>query len=477
MAEHPPKKPSPVPSPTDQPRPTAPVAAEQDADAALRAFEAGLSPSDRGEVAASAESSPTVAMPAMSLPDAAAPDGSPSAAAPSEPGPAAPGNLLDNPAARIAALTRVMAARSDRKPESLARMAARFDENIMALRKRAASEAAFLNPSLTNFCKAINAKKGDTGIELPAEEVAAIYRSGPAPAPEAGAPRPAVAATDQAPAPAASPSVRPPVVLFEQVTKTYAPGTRQEFTAIKDVSFVVEDLPAKGEFVAILGPSGCGKSTVLRLIAGLEPQHPPTSGRVEVFGEPIVGPGADRGMVFQSYTSFDHRTVLGNITFGLECQGELSRKEREQLGKEWIQKVGLSVENDAYKYPHQLSGGMQQRVAIARTLILKPRIILMDEPFGALDPVTRMRMQDLLVQLWREVEATVFFITHSIEEAVYLGDRVFLFSPSPGTIMNQITVPPPDRPAMEMQRDPYFQEVVFELRELIDRMEREAERS
>jgi len=266
----------------------------------------------------------------------------------------------------------------------------------------------------------------------------------------------------------------PPVVIFDNVTKTYALGTKRAFTAIKDVTFQVEDLPDKGEFVAVLGPSGCGKSTILRLIAGLEPQHPPSDGKVLVFGQPVQGPGADRGMVFQSYTSFDHRTVLGNVAFGLECRG-MPRKEREELAREWIKKVGLSVKNDSDKYPHQLSGGMQQRVAIARTLILKPKIILMDEPFGALDPVTRMRMQDLLVSLWREVEATVFFITHSIDEAVYVGDRVYLLSSSPGTIMRQMEVPPPDRPAIEMQRDPQFQEVVYELRETIDRLEREKE--
>ena len=216
---------------------------------------------------------------------------------------------------------------------------------------------------------------------------------------------------------------RPHVVEFRHVTKTYNAGQPNEFTAIRDVSFVVADLPNKGEFVCILGPSGCGKSTILRLIAGLEPQHPATSGEVLVFGKPVAGPGADRGMVFQDYTSFDHRSVLGNIAFGLECQG-VARRERNELARHWIEQAGLNVATDAEKYPHELSGGMRQRVAIARTLILQPRIILMDEPFGALDPQTRMNMQDLLIRLWREVEATVFFVTHSIEEAVFLGDRV-----------------------------------------------------
>ena len=264
---------------------------------------------------------------------------------------------------------------------------------------------------------------------------------------------------------------RPPIVEFRHVTKTYNVDEPNQFTAIKDINFVVDDLPNKGEFICVLGPSGCGKSTILRLIAGLEPQHPPTIGEVLVQGKAVERPGADRGMVFQDYTSFDHRTVLGNVTFGLECQG-VPRKVRDELGLEWIRKVGLNVDTDAHKYPHELSGGMRQRVAIARTLILRPRIILMDEPFGALDPTTRLNMQDLLVRLWREVEATVFFITHSIEEAVYLGDRVYLMSNSPGTILQELAVAPPDRPAEEMQRDPRFLETVYYIRDRINQLEK-----
>jgi NitT/TauT family transport system ATP-binding protein len=269
---------------------------------------------------------------------------------------------------------------------------------------------------------------------------------------------------------AESTAPRPPIVEFRKVARTYNPGTSQAFTAIQNINFVVDDLPGRGEFVCILGPSGCGKSTILRLIAGLEPQHPPTAGEVLVQGAPVTGPGADRGMVFQDYTSFDNRTVLDNVTFGLECLG-VPRKKRYDIGREWIQKVGLSVGTDANKYPHELSGGMRQRVAIARTLILRPRIILMDEPFGALDPTTRLNMQDLLVRLWKEVEATVFFITHSIEEAVYLGDRVYLMSNSPGTILEEMAVPPPDRSAQDMQRDPRFLETVYYIRDRIFALE------
>ena len=266
---------------------------------------------------------------------------------------------------------------------------------------------------------------------------------------------------------------RPHVVEFREVTKTYNVGQPNECTAIRDVSFVVGDLPDKGEFVCILGPSGCGKSTILRLIAGLEPQHPPTSGGVLVFGRPVAGPGADRGMVFQDYTSFDHRSVLGNIAFGLECEG-VARRERNELARYWIDQVGLNVATDAEKYPHELSGGMRQRVAIARTLILQPRIILMDEPFGALDPQTRMSMQDLLLRLWRNVEATVFFVTHSIEEAVFLGDRVYIMSSGPGCVAKELEVEPADRPALEMARVPRFQETVYYIRDLIAQMEAQA---
>ncbi len=233
--------------------------------------------------------------------------------------------------------------------------------------------------------------------------------------------------------------IRPPIVEFEHVTKTYEDG----FTAIKDVTFRVEDLPDKGEFITILGPSGCGKSTILRLIAGLRPQFPATSGTVLVASKPVAGPGADRGMVFQDY----------------------------EQALEWVRKVGLDPKSDAQKYPSQLSGGMRQRVAIARTLILRPRIILMDEPFGALDPSTRLRMQDLLVTLWRDLQATVFFVTHSIEEAVYLGDRTYVISSAPGTILHQVAVPPPDRPAAVMQKEPEFLKVVFELRDMVERLQ------
>lgn len=237
-----------------------------------------------------------------------------------------------------------------------------------------------------------------------------------------------------------------PIVEFKDVTKVFDYGTRRAFTAIRDVSFRVDDVPGKGEFITIVGPSGCGKSTVLNLIAGFHTHLPPTFGEVLVRGKPVTGPGADRGMIFQQYSSFPHRTVLQNVMFGLELHRQrmkLSSREVRDTALGWIERVGLA--GHEHKYPSQLSGGQQQRVAIARTLAVKPKIILMDEPFSALDEPTRLEMQRLLVALWDEVEATVFMITHSITEAVYLGDRLWIFTQSPGTIAMEIRdMLPPD---------------------------------
>jgi NitT/TauT family transport system ATP-binding protein len=255
----------------------------------------------------------------------------------------------------------------------------------------------------------------------------------------------------------------PPIVQFKNVTKRFRRGGTWS-TAIEDVSFVVENLPKVGEFITILGPSGCGKSTVLRLIAGLPPHFPATAGEVLVNGKPVAGPGPDRGMVFQDYSSYPNRTVLGNVEFGLEVKG-LPRPERRDLARSWIARVGLA--GHEHKYPHELSGGMRQRVAIARTLVLRPRIILMDEPFGALDPETRYAMQELLIGLWRELESTVFFVTHSIAEAAYLGDRVYLMAACPGRLVEEIQLPRPAEPPVAVESRPDFREVVAMLKEKI----------
>ncbi len=266
-----------------------------------------------------------------------------------------------------------------------------------------------------------------------------------------------------------------PVVEFRNVTKVFNPGQKTEFTALKDVSFRIDDKPDYGEFVGILGPSGCGKSTILNLIHGFSDVAPATSGEVLVRGQAVRGPGADRGMIFQRYSSFPQRTVLQNVTFGLELDAagrKLSGREREGLAREWIRKVGLA--GHEHKYPHQLSGGQQQRVAIARSLVLKPRIILMDEPFSALDEPTRLDMQRLITDLWHEVEATVLLVTHSISEAVYLGDRVWIMGRAPGRILRQFDdVIPKTRDAdpMAVQESTAFKEAVAE----VSRAFREAE--
>lgn len=260
----------------------------------------------------------------------------------------------------------------------------------------------------------------------------------------------------------AAPGSTPAVVEFRGVTKIFNEGTPRATTAVQNVGFAIEDEPERGEAISIIGPSGCGKSTVLRMIAGF---YPPSSGEVLLHGSPVTAPGRDRGMIFQKYSSFPHRTVLQNVCFGLEINRDefpLSRREREELARDWIARVGLSGHED--KYPYQLSGGMQQRVAIARTLVLKPRIMLLDEPFSALDEPTRIEMQKLIVELWYQVKATVFVVTHSITEAVYLGDRVFIFSKGPGQLAYEIRdCIPPTRGAdpLLVQETPGFKTAVL----------------
>jgi NitT/TauT family transport system ATP-binding protein len=264
----------------------------------------------------------------------------------------------------------------------------------------------------------------------------------------AGQAKPAAPASEKETKPAA----RPDVVVFKNVTKRFGNGPDAR-VALHDLSFTVEDLPNVGELVTIVGPSGCGKSTLLRLIAGLKPHFPPSAGQVDVFGKPVQEAGPDRGLVDQKYSLLPHLTVVDNVAFGLKLRG-VRRSERRDRAREWIKKVGL--EGCERKYPSELSGGMQQRVAIAATLILQPRILLMDEPFGALDPGIRLRMQELLIQLWNEKEETVFLVTHSVEEAVYLGDRVFLMAANPGRLVEVLKVPRPAEPPEEIRRKPWF---------------------
>ena len=257
------------------------------------------------------------------------------------------------------------------------------------------------------------------------------------------------------------------VVRFNKVTKSFGEG-RNAKVAIQDVSFVVHDLPDTGELIAIVGPSGCGKSTLLRIIAGLRPHFPATSGDTHAFGKPIERPDADRGMVDQKYSLMPHLTVAENIAFGLKLRG-VGGRERRDRAHAWATKVGLEGNED--KYPSELSGGMQQRVSIASTLILEPKILLMDEPFGALDPKIRMQMQELLVQLWKEQQSTVFLVTHSMEEAIYLGDRVMRMATKPGRLVEELQLPRPDEPPEAMRKRPWFNDLT---QDLLHRLETDA---
>ncbi|WP_198370459.1 ABC transporter ATP-binding protein [Roseomonas rosulenta] len=209
----------------------------------------------------------------------------------------------------------------------------------------------------------------------------------------------------------------------------------QKIEALRDASLVV----TKGEFVCLIGASGCGKSTLLRIVAGFEP---PSSGQALMWDKPVGGPAPDRGMVFQDYGLFPWLTVRQNIGFGPSSRG-LPRAEVRDTVERFVSMVGLSRFADAY--PHQLSGGMKQRVAIARVLANDAEVVLMDEPFGALDAMTRERLQDELLDIWQRTKLTVLFVTHSIEEAIFLADRVVVMEPGPGRIASEhmITLPRP----------------------------------
>lgn len=258
--------------------------------------------------------------------------------------------------------------------------------------------------------------------------------------------------------------VKPPVLELKGVSKEFTRAGRRPFVALDDVSITVPDKPS-GEFICMVGPSGCGKSTLLQLVAGFDTHLPPTRGELLFCGRPIEAPGAERGMLFQQYSCYPHLTVLQNIGFGLSIHARtlgLSSADIRDLSMDWLRRVRLS-EEDAGKYPHELSGGMRQRVALARSLALHPRCLLMDEPFSALDEPTRFEMQDLIVSLWADLDATILLVSHSIAEAVYLGDRVWLMSPAPGTIVAEFTdipAPDPSVPSMVAQSAPGFAEHV-----------------
>lgn len=223
-------------------------------------------------------------------------------------------------------------------------------------------------------------------------------------------------------------------------------GSRKLFTALDDFTL---DVPA-GQFLTVVGPSGCGKSTLLDLLGGLTT---PSSGQILLDGTPITGPGLDRGVVFQQYALLPWRTAKANIEFGLEAKG-LDRARRSEIADTYLDLVGLTgFEN---RYPHELSGGMKQRVAIARSLAFDPEVLLMDEPFAALDAQTRESLQDELLRIWRATGKTIVFITHGIEEAVYLGQRVAVMTPRPGRLKSVVDIDLDPGASEDIRSDPRF---------------------
>jgi len=236
-------------------------------------------------------------------------------------------------------------------------------------------------------------------------------------------------------------------LVIESVARTF-PGVRGSAAteALQPTTLAVDD----NDFITVLGPSGCGKSTLLRIVAGLDT---PTSGRVLLDGAPVTRPGADRGMVFQSYTLFPWLTVEQNICFGLRERGE-SQVRQDEIAAHYIGKVGLG--GFEHHYPKMLSGGMQQRTAIARALANDPKILLLDEPFGALDNQTRGLMQELLLSVWEAERKTVLFVTHDIEEAIFMANRVVVMTARPGRIKADVPVPLPHPRHYTLKTAPEF---------------------
>ncbi|HWZ93998.1 MAG TPA: ABC transporter ATP-binding protein [Opitutaceae bacterium] len=249
---------------------------------------------------------------------------------------------------------------------------------------------------------------------------------------------------------------RPVVMKVRDLHKTF--GTNGSgHIAFEKMSLDVH----RREFICIIGPSGCGKSTFIRIAAGLEES---SGGEILIDGKPVCGPGPDRGMVFQGYTLFPWRTVKQNVMFGLKMRGQ-DHATADAEARQWLDMVGLAKFEGAY--PHELSGGMKQRVAIARALANEPRILLMDEPFGALDALTRCKMQSYLMQIWKKVDVTVLFITHDLEEACYLADRIVVMGTNPGRVLEVIENPMPRPRTMDQLISPEFLALKHRLDELI----------
>lgn len=256
--------------------------------------------------------------------------------------------------------------------------------------------------------------------------------------------------------------VRPHVIEVENVHKSFVdPQGGPPKEVLVNVSYTVPDLENVEEIRVIVGPSGCGKTTLLNLIAGLTV---PTKGSVRCLGQPILKPGPDRAFVFQSHNEFPWRTVADNVVMGLEFKG-IPKKERRDVAQHWLTRVGLGNAGD--KYPRQLSGGMRQRLALARALALKPRVMLMDEPFGALDVRIRLDMQDLLWEVCKEMEGTVILVTHDISEAVYLADEVIVMAPDPGRIHAVVPIPLGMDRTRDVENTPAFRGYVEQITSLI----------
>ncbi len=249
---------------------------------------------------------------------------------------------------------------------------------------------------------------------------------------------------------------RPVVLSVRDLGKTFD-STEGRVTALQGLNFDVY----RREFMCVIGQSGCGKSTLIRILAGLEQQ---TSGEMLLDDQPAHGPGPDRGMVFQSYTLFPWLTVKENVMFGPRMAGRAGTAV-EQEARQWIEMVGLSDFENAY--PFQLSGGMKQRVAIARALANQPRILLMDEPFGALDAQTRAQMQEYLLQIWKNIDVTILFITHDLDEAVLLADRILVLKAKPGRIDEIIEVPVPRPRSLDQAIAPEYLATKHRISELI----------
>jgi NitT/TauT family transport system ATP-binding protein len=252
-----------------------------------------------------------------------------------------------------------------------------------------------------------------------------------------------------------------PKLDVKNLSVTYVDRSGRQTEAVRNVSLQIDDKPDMGEIVVFLGPSGCGKSTILKAVAGL---LPPTEGTISVSGMPVTGVGRDRGMVFQAYTSFGWLTVRENVEYGLRLRGTPAAERRERAQK-YLKSVGLAEFADSY--PKDLSGGMKQRVALARTLINQPKLVLMDEPFGALDPQTRWGMQGLLLDVSKAEDNTILFVTHDVSEAVYLADTVYVLSPRPARVLHRVDVPSFATRDISLKSTPEFRGVEQRLLDLL----------